>query len=151
MLRITTKGRYALRAMLDLACNLDDAPVTREDIAVRQGLPATYLAQLFAALTKAGLVKSVRGPGVGYMLGRPAGKITAGEIVGTVEGPVVPVECVADVDICVRAGRCSLRRLYAGLGEAIEAYLSSVTLAELCESQYALAGQDAEKALKTTG
>lgn len=133
MLRITTKGRYALRAMLDLANNETGSPITREDIAGRQELPATYLAQLFATLTKAGLVKSVRGPGGGYVLGRPAGEITAGEIVRTVEGPVVTVACVADVGSCDRTGHCSLRGLYAGLGQAIETYLDSITLADLTQ------------------
>jgi Rrf2 family protein len=133
MLRITTKGRYALRAMLDLANNQTGAPITREDIAGRQGLPATYLAQLFATLTKAGLVESVRGPGGGYVLGRPAAEITAGEIVRTVEGPVIPVACVANAASCERGGNCSLRDLYAGLGEVIEVYLNGVTLADLVD------------------
>jgi len=131
MLRITTKGRYALRAMLDLANNQTDVPITREDIAGRQGLPATYLAQLFATLTKAGLVESVRGPGGGYKLGRPAAEITAGEIVRTVEGPVIPAVCVENAGSCERSGRCSLRYLYAGLGETIEAYLDAISLADL--------------------
>jgi len=145
MLRITTKGRYALRAMLDLACTQSDEPITREDIAARQELPATYLAQLFAALTKAGLVDSVRGPGGGYVLGRPPEEITAAEIIRTVEGPVIPVACVADIDSCERAGRCSLRYLYSGLGDAIEAYLAGVTLADLCESQLELIGTTSEE------
>jgi len=131
MIRITTKGRYALRAMLDLANSSTGSPITREDIAERQDLPATYLAQLFATLTKAGLVESVRGPGGGYMLGRPADEITAGEIVRTVEGPVIPVLCVDDEASCERAGRCTLRYLYAGLGETIETYLDAITLADL--------------------
>ena len=97
------------------------------------GLPATYLAQLFATLTKAGLVGSVRGPGGGYVLGRPANEITAGEIVKTVEGPVVPVACVSNSSSCERVGRCTLRHLYAGLGEVIEGYLDGVTLADLVE------------------
>jgi Rrf2 family protein len=132
VLRITTKGRYALRAMLDLACHSGDRPVTREDIAVRQKLPATYLAQLFASLTKAGLVDSVRGPGGGYVLGRASTEITAGEIIRAVEGPVVPVVCVADPRRCERASQCSLRQLYSGLGQAIEIYLDGVSLDELC-------------------
>ena len=134
MLRITTKGRYALRAMLDLANNQTRSPITREDIAARQELPATYLAQLFATLTKAGLVESVRGPGGGYKLGRSASEITVGDIVRTVEGPVLPVPCVGDAPSCGRAGRCTLRRLYAGLGDAIEVYLDGVTMAGLIDA-----------------
>ncbi len=134
MLRITTKGRYALRAMLDLAIHQTNSPVTREDIAARQDLPATYLAQLFAALTKSGLVESVRGPGGGYVLGRPVGNISVGEIIRAVEGPVVPVQCVAETN-CKRAGRCTLRRLYRGLGVVIEEYLDDVSLGSLVAAQ----------------
>lgn len=131
MLRITTKGRYALRAMLDLAMHQQDAPVTREEIAERQDLPATYLAQLFSALTKAGLVESVRGPGGGYVLTRPADQITAGEILRAVEGPISLTACVMDEEICGRSSRCSLRKLYEGLSAAIANYLDTVTLADI--------------------
>ena len=131
VLRITTKGRYALRAMVDLACHQGDRPVTREDIAERQKLPATYLAQLFAALTKAGLVDSVRGPGGGYVLGRPAMEISAGQVIRAVEGPVVPVLCVTNGSRCERSAGCSLRSLYAGLGQTIETYLDNISLADL--------------------
>jgi len=135
VIRITTKGRYALRAMLDLTVHQGiNSPVTREDIARRQGLPATYLAQLFAALTKAGLVESVRGPGGGYLLRRPAEQITVGEVIRAVEGPVIPVRCVVDRS-CVRASRCSLRELYRGLGRVIEQYLDAVPLSQLSIEQ----------------
>lgn len=134
MLRITTKGRYALRAMLDLALHQGDSPVTRGDIAYRQGLPATYLAQLFAALTKAGLVESVRGPGGGYVLSRPCEEITAGEIIRVVEGSIAPVFCVAQPARCQRSSRCALRHFYEGLGRHIEAYLDNTTLAALCQT-----------------
>ena len=134
MLRITTKGRYALRAMIDLAAHQDGQPVTREDIAERQDLPATYLAQLFAALTKAGLVASVRGPGGGYVLGRRPSEILVGDIIRAVEGPVVPVRCVAESSVCERSNKCSLRQLYGGLGRAIEEYLDAVTLESLCDA-----------------
>jgi Rrf2 family protein len=139
VLRITTKGRYALRAMLDLALHQTDSPVTREDIAWRQELPATYLAQLFAALTKAGLVDSVRGPGGGYLLARAPELITAGEIVRAVEGPVVLVACVDDEEGCVRSSACALRNLYADLGQTIEAYMDGVTLASLVREARELA------------
>lgn len=135
MLRITTKGRYALRAMLDLALHQGDSPVTREDIARRQELPATYLAQLFAALTKAGLIESVRGPGGGYVLGRPVEEITVGEIIRVVEGSIVPVFCVAQPARCQRSSRCTLRHFYEGLGRHIEAYLDNTTLAALCQAE----------------
>jgi len=131
MLRITTKGRYALRAMLDLAQHQGDHPVTREEIAERQALPATYLAQLFSALTKAGLMESVRGPGGGYVLSRPAENITAGEIIRAVEGPIALTNCVRDEDTCKRAGFCSLRKLYEGLTDVVIAYLDAVTLSDI--------------------
>jgi len=137
VLRITTKGRYALRAMLDLAIHQVSSPVTREDIARREDLPATYLAQLFAALTRAGLVESVRGPGGGYVLGRPAAAITVGEIIRAVEGPVLPVQCVSETTLCVRAGECTLRDLYRGLGHVIEEYLDAISLANLSSAQCA--------------
>jgi Rrf2 family iron-sulfur cluster assembly transcriptional regulator len=120
--------------MLDLAIHHTNSPVTREDIAARQSLPATYLAQLFAALTKAGLVDSVRGPGGGYVLGRSAEEISVGEIIRAVEGPVLPVDCVGDTR-CIRAGRCTLRQLYRGLGVVIEEYLDDVSLGSLVGAQ----------------
>jgi len=120
--------------MLDLAINQTNSPVTREDIAARQNLPATYLAQLFAALTKARLVDSVRGPGGGYVLGRAACEISVGEIIRAVEGPVLPVQCVAETN-CKRAGRCTLRQLYRGLGTVIEEYLDDVSLGSLVGAQ----------------
>ena len=85
-MRISTRGRYALRAMVDLALHVDEGPVARCDIAKRQGISADYVAQLFRRLRAAGLVEGVRGPGGGYTLARDATTICAGDVVRAVEG-----------------------------------------------------------------
>ena len=87
-MKLTTRGRFAVTSMIDLALNAESRPVRLVDIARRQKMSLAYLEQIFCQLRRASLVKSVRGPGGGYLLGRPAAEITAGEIVRAVEGDV---------------------------------------------------------------
>ena len=94
MMRISTRGRYALRAMVDVAQHSANEPVPRQEIAARQEISADYVAQLFGQLQAAGLVEGVKGPGGGYRLTRDATAITAGDVVRAVEGPIAVVECV---------------------------------------------------------
>ncbi len=134
MIRVSTRGRYALRAMVDLALHADKGPVLRQDIAARQGISAAYVAQLFRALHTAGLVKGVKGRGGGYRLARPAAAITAGDVVRAVEGPVAVVHCVAvDEGSCERAEHCATRRLWQRLSAMMAEFLDSVTLEDLCD------------------
>jgi Rrf2 family cysteine metabolism transcriptional repressor len=134
-MRLSTLGRYALRAMVDLAMHQDQGPVPRQEIADRQELSSNYLAQLFAKLGRAGLVKSVFGPGGGYVLAKSATEITAGDVLRAVEESLAPVFCVdCDQDeMCHRAEGCPTRPVWRRLGEQVTETLDSITVAELCE------------------
>ena len=134
-MRLSTKGRYAVRAMADLALRVNQGPVTREEIALSQEISADYLARLFAKLVKAGLISSVKGPGGGYILAQSAGAITAGDIIRAVEEPLAPVYCVnAKAEkTCHRVDGCATHLLWERLGERITELLDSVTLEELRE------------------
>jgi len=133
--RLSTAGRYALRAMVDLALHAGQGPVLRRDIAYRQEISSDYLAQLLVKLRRAGLVESVLGPGGGYMLARKADEINAGDVLRAVEESLIPVACVdADPeDGCHRMDACPTRVLWKRVGTAVVEVLDSVTLAELCE------------------
>jgi Rrf2 family cysteine metabolism transcriptional repressor len=136
-MRISTRGRYALRAVLDLALHGDEGPVLRHDIAARQELSADYVAQLFQCLCAVGLVKGVKGPGGGYQLARDPAAIRVGDIVRAVEGPIAAAQCVADTldsqSTCHRAEGCATRLLWVRLSEVIAEFLDAVTLKEMCD------------------
>jgi Rrf2 family cysteine metabolism transcriptional repressor len=135
MIRISTRGRYALRAMVDLAAHADKGPILRRDIAARQEISADYVAQLFRRLRKAGLVEGVKGPGGGYRLARDAVMISAGDVVRAVEGPVAVVHCVApDEELsCNRVDRCAAHLLWGRLSTVMTEFLDSVTLQDLSD------------------
>lgn len=134
-MQISTKGRYALRAMIDLGLHMDQGPVLRKDIAERQGISHHYIGQLFVALRKAGFIESVKGPGGGYVLAKDADKIRVGDIIRTVEGPIALVYCVSPnlENTCHRMDRCVAYLLWKRLSKAIEEVLDSVTLRDLCD------------------
>ena len=134
-MRLSTKARYALRAMVDLAAYSEQTPVSRRDIADRQGISPHYLEQLFARLRDAGLIEAVRGPGGGYRLTRQADEITAGDVVRAVENVLSPVAClIADPDLrCERAPTCPTQHVWKELGERVSQYLDSLTVKDLCE------------------
>lgn len=135
MIRITTRGRYALRAMVDLALHGDQEPVGRQAIAERQGISADYVAQLFRQLQDAGLAEGVKGPGGGYRLSCHAADVRARDIIEAVEGPIALVNCVrpqSDSD-CNRADRCVTRLLWKRLSTAMQEFLDAVTLQDLCD------------------
>ena len=135
VMRLSTKARYAVRSMVDLALHVNQGPVTREEIALRQEISAHYLARLFTKLVKARLISSVKGPGGGYLLAQSAAAITAGDIIRAVEEPLAPVYCVnAEVGkTCHRVDGCATHLLWKRLGERIAELLDSVTLEELRE------------------
>jgi Rrf2 family iron-sulfur cluster assembly transcriptional regulator len=121
--------------MVDLALNNESGPAQCAEIARRQEVSDQYLSQLFLKLKRAELVHSVRGPGGGYVLARPAGEISAGDVLRAVEETLEPVFCV-DEDAqatCHRVDGCPTHWLWAKLGDAIHTVLDSVTLAELCQ------------------
>ena len=135
MIRISTRGRYALRAMVDLAQRADEGTVLRRELAERQELSADYVAQLFMRLGAAGLVDGVKGPGGGYRLARGAEMISAGDVVRAVEGPIAVSHCVepGDEPACNRVDRCVVRPLWKRLSEVMSEFLDSVTLQDLCD------------------
>lgn len=134
-MKLSTKGRYGLRAMLDLAIGQDHGPITTRSIAKRQNISERYLEQLLIPLKTAGLVKSIRGSQGGYMLGRSPEKITVGDIIRILEGPIAPVECVNEVnpEECNRADYCVTRIIWAKVRDAITGVLDSYSLADLAE------------------
>ncbi len=130
-MKISTRGRYGLRAMLELAQNFEEGPVSIGTIAERQEISMKYLHTLLTALKTGGLVHSVRGAGGGYSLNRPPSDIKVSEVVRVLEGSLSPVECVNDKGLCKRADRCVAREVWIDLGVAIETLLSGLTLGDL--------------------
>ncbi len=132
-MRLSTKGRYAVMAMADLAKRADAGrAVTLADIAQRQDISLPYLEQLFARLRRQGLVKSVRGPGGGYRLARSAGEMPVAEIVTAVDEPLEAVRCGSGPVGCMPGGvRCLTHDLWDDLGRHIQDYLASVTLEDV--------------------
>ena len=130
-MRISTRGRYGLRAMFELALGFGEAPVLMSTIAARQDLSRKHLHTLLTSLKSAGLVYSVRGPGGGFVLSRPPDRIRLGEILHALEGPLLFVHCVADRQACERSNGCPARDVWQELSKAIESALGSVTLKDL--------------------
>lgn len=132
-MRLSTKGRYGLRAMLDIAQKQESGPVAIHTIAERQNISGRYLEQLLIPLKQAGLVKSVRGAQGGYILGKNPAQITVGDIIRILEGPIAPVDCVSEVnpDECIRAEKCVTRQVWSRLRDSISNILDSYTLEDL--------------------
>jgi Rrf2 family iron-sulfur cluster assembly transcriptional regulator len=131
-MRLTTKGRYAVTAMLDLAIHDDRDPVALADIARRQGISLSYLEQLFAHLRKRGLVRSSRGPGGGYQLGRPAAEIAVVDVIGAVDESVDATRC-GGMENCQGEARCLTHDLWHDLSRQIHDFLGGIDLAQLVE------------------
>ncbi|MCB2112930.1 MAG: Rrf2 family transcriptional regulator [Parvularculaceae bacterium] len=135
-MRLTTKGRYAVQAMADIAAEKGDAPVALPDIAQRQGISAGYLEQLFAKLRRAGLVMSVRGVAGGYRLARASGAICVSEIVDAVDEEIQTTACGGSPIGCQGSGeRCLTHDLWDELGRQIDLFLSAVTLEDIIEKR----------------
>lgn len=131
-MKISTKGRYALRLMLDLATNNSGEPIRLKDVAKRQEISEKYLEQIISILNKAGFVKSIRGPQGGYMLKREPEEYTAGMILRLTEGSLAPVECVEEAaGSCSRMETCVTVMLWRQLNDAINGVVDHVTLADL--------------------
>lgn len=130
-MRMSTKAQYAVRAMVNLNLYSDGGPVKLRDISLRESISLTYLEQLFVKLRRGKIVKSVRGPGGGYLLARPAQEIQVDEIIDSVEESLVPVSCMDQKNGCVCDDQCVTHNVWHGLGERIRDFLSSITLEEL--------------------
>ena len=133
-MKLTSKGRYAVTAILDIAINADGKPVTLSDISERQHISLSYLEQLFAKLRRHGLVKSVRGPGGGYRLGHPAGDISIGMVIAAVNENINVTKCLGKEN-CQNGSACLNHSLWEDLSNRIEAFLNEITLAELVDKQ----------------
>lgn len=135
-MKISTKGRYALRLMLDLASNDSGTPIRLKDVAKRQGISEKYLEQIISILNKAGFVKSVRGPQGGYSLSRTPADYTVGMILRLTEGSLCPVDCAAEENgSCDREDTCVTRMLWKKLDDAISSVVDHVSLEELLSWQ----------------
>jgi Rrf2 family transcriptional regulator, iron-sulfur cluster assembly transcription factor len=133
--KLSTKGRYAVMAMADLAHHSNGRPVALAEVAERQEISLSYLEQLFGRLRRGGLVSSVRGPGGGYMLAREAEQMRIADIILAVDEPIKATRCTpGSPNGChSHRGRCLTHDLWEELGNQIYLYLSSVTLADVCE------------------
>lgn len=135
-MKISTKGRYALRLMIDLATNDDGNPIRIKDVAERQNISDKYLEQIIATLNKAGFVRSVRGPQGGYSLKKKPEDYTVGMILRLTEGSLAPVACVEEDETdCERQGGCVTYLLWRKISDAINGVVDTITLKDLIDWQ----------------
>lgn len=139
-MRLTTRGRYAVTAMLDLAINATDGPVTLADISQRQGISLSYLEQLFSRLRKNELVSSVRGPGGGYLLSRDGATINIAQIIDAVNETVDATNCQGKGN-CNRGEMCLTHHLWQDLSSQIHQFLANISLNTLLERHRAESGE----------
>ncbi len=134
-MKLSTKGRYGLKAMFDLALNYGEGPIALNNIAERQKISVHYLEQLIAPLRKAGLVKSVRGAQGGYMLADSPENITVGDVIRTLEGPIAPADCVIDDEEndCERSGHCITKTIWEKIKVSIDNVIDSITLQNMLD------------------
>ena len=135
-MKISTKGRYGLRALVDLSIyGKTRSPVLLSDIAKRQGISEKYLEQIANRLHKSGVVKAVRGRKGGYLVNKPESEIGLNEIIEILEGPICVVDCVAKPDLCEKSSVCSARDVWSILSNKITETLAQYTLADLVNMQ----------------
>lgn len=131
-MKISTRGRYALRTMIDIAVNSEDGNVSIKDIAKRQNISLKYLEQIVGILSKCGFLKSARGPQGGYRLSKPPAQYTIGDILRATEGNVAPISCLEDEEnMCVRSDGCETLWVWEGLYKVISDYIDSITLEDV--------------------
>ncbi len=131
-MQVSTRGRYGLRAMVDMALHATEGPMALRVIAERQGISESYLEQVFTNLRKSGLVRASRGAQGGYELSKPAAEIKIGDILRALEGPIAPVHCVGESD-CEREKHCITRSFWEELGSVINEFLDNTTLQDLAD------------------
>ena len=136
IMKISTKGRYALRLMLDLAMNSTGSPVSLKDVAKRQGISDKYLEQIISVLNRAGYVKSVRGAQGGYMLRKEPEEYTVGMILRLTEGSLTPVACIEEDEVsCDRQENCVTLILWKKINDAVSSVVDHTTLQDLVDWQ----------------
>ncbi len=136
MMKLSTKGRYGVSAIYDIALNSTEGPVSMRSVAERQMISDHYLEQLMVHLRRAGFVKSVRGAQGGYTLAKSPKEITVGDIIRVMEGPIAPVDCLlsgasTDKYYCPKSGACVTRSVWERVGSAIENLLDGITIEDL--------------------
>lgn len=131
VMKLSTRSRYGVRLMLDMALHCNGGPARLGDIAKRQAIPLKYLEQIIIVLKKAGYVKSVRGPKGGHMPAKPPGEITVGEVVSLLEGGIKLTKCTAQPEVCDRSATCITRFLWKEATDAIRERLDTVTFSDL--------------------
>jgi len=131
--RFSTRGRYGVQIMVDLAQHAADGPVSLKSVADRQKLSEHYLEQLVPELRKAGLVRSIRGPQGGYELAKRPEQINIGDVIRVLEGPIAPVECVtqSEEDCCQKTDFCVTREVWVKVRDSINGVVDSISLADL--------------------
>lgn len=134
-MKLSTKGRYGVRLMIDLAAHYGEGPVLLREIATRQGISEKYLSNLIGPLKATGLVEATRGVNGGYLLGKPPASITMREIVQTLEGPLGLVDCVEKPTLCKRAAHCISHDLWREAAAGMTQVLEKYTLADMLARQ----------------
>lgn len=136
-MKLTTKGRYGLKAMFDLALNAKGEPIKLNAIGERQDISVSYLEQLISPLRKAGLVKSIRGAQGGYILAKPANEISVGEILEILEGPLAPADCVTvedgDENCCTNSDFCVSKLIYEKIRDSITEVVDGISLQDMID------------------
>ena len=149
-LKISTKGRYGLRALIDLAQYSEIEPVSISSIATRQGISERYLEQLMTLLKKAELIKSIRGAAGGYVLAKPVEEISVGDVLRALEGSLEPVECAAygGSDSCEAAGGCVTKYVWQKINESINKTVDEISLKQLVEESKTVQNTNASANMK---
>lgn len=149
-MKITTKGRYGLRALIDLAQYSEIEPVSINSIATRQGISERYLEQLMTLLKKAGIIKSIRGAGGGYVLAKEMDEISVGDVLRALEGKLESVECAAfsTEDSCEAAGGCVTKYVWQRINESINRTVNEISLKQLVEESKCVKEQPSSTQMK---
>ncbi|MFA5034777.1 MAG: Rrf2 family transcriptional regulator [Candidatus Margulisiibacteriota bacterium] len=134
-MKLSTKSRYAVTALFDLATNANGAPIQAKVISKRQGISLNYLEQLLLKLRKAGIIKTVRGPAGGHYLAKEPAKISVGSVIRATDGPIKLASCVSSRVHCTGGGCCSTRKLWHNLSEKVALLFDQTTLADLCQKE----------------
>ncbi len=132
-MRLSTRGRYGIHAMYDLAVSFKGGPQPLKAIAERQSIPEAYLEQLMAPLRRDGLVKSVRGAQGGYLLSRSPSEITIGQVLRTLEGDLAIIECLIEEDACDKADGCPTRKVWKQVRDGLNSIVDGITLQDMLE------------------
>ena len=134
-MKVSTKGDYGVRALVELAHHFGEGPVQSAEIAARQEVPEPYLDQLLTTLRRAGFIRSVRGPQGGHALIRSPEEVRLSDVMTALEGSLAPIACVDDPDACTRTGGCVQREIWVRVRDATVQILESVTIGDLAEKE----------------